>query len=354
MSFSILITGAAGVTARAVARSIRKSKYFSDVILIGSDTFDNKYELLGNLYDKFYNIPMHSDLNYEFEFMRMVDKENPDAILLIPENEVVFWASKNKLNTIIPNISFCLNSYDKYKLHEILDGTGIVADSIRLDDSSHFEEIWKEKFNSKIVWVRGHQAGSSSGKGACPINSVNDYMSWINLNKSIKSYLISEFLPGKNYACCMLYNDGLLLTHCIYERLQYFMPNLNLSGVTGNISLGTLVNDENVLNVSKIAVEIISKISNCTLSGLITIDLKENYLGIPCVTEVNLRPTAATEIFALGGHNMSEFQLYLNLGMIDKIPSTTPIFNKNNRYFRDIDGAPRFCNDYLQLSKIFE
>jgi hypothetical protein len=55
--------------------------------------------------------------------------------------------------------------------------------------------------------------------------------------------MASEFLPGRNLACLLLFHAGRLIKLGCYERLVYFMGHTALSGVTGNIAQGRLIND---------------------------------------------------------------------------------------------------------------
>lgn len=348
MKSKILITGGGGVTGRAIARSIRLSSKFEDAILISSDIYQNEYGAFEGLYDMCYKLPHVDSANYASQFEVLISREKPDVVLIMTEKEAIYWGGrKAPFNSLISPYEFSKLAGHKARLYEALRPDKLVPEYVLFDRTKdNFKKIFEEKFNNKPVWVRCYEEGTSSGKGAYLVKSNDDAEAWFNLNIEIGSYLMSDVLPGGNYACNLLYKDGNLLQHAIYERLEYFMPQLSPSGITGNISIGKLINDDLVLKNSKEAIKIIEQKSNTKANGIYTVDLKGDDKNNPLITEINLRHTAATSSFAQGGCNMAEFQILATLGLENLIPEQEIIFNPNNRLLRDIDGIPVYLNEY--------
>jgi hypothetical protein len=347
MRYKILITGAGGVTSRAVVRSLKKSNQFSNSIFIGTDIFKNKYEILEGLFDKLYKLPHVDSEKYRESFLKVVSEETPDAVLILTEKEAAYWADESIFPTLLPTKLFANIVTNKLNLHNILMDSNLVPKFRVINiKSQSFNEIWQNDFNKLPVWVRAYDAGSSTGKGSYLVKESEEFNAWAILNKNISSYLISEYLPNRNFACNMLFKNGVLLKHAIYERIEYFMPHLAPSGITGNISVGKLINDDKILNNCLLAIRICEQKTNSKVNGLLTIDLKGDLINNPLITEINLRHTAATEAFAFGNCNMAEYHVLATIGMESEIPNNEIVFDKSNLILRDIDGIPYFTNNF--------
>jgi hypothetical protein len=353
MEAKILVTGGGGVTGRAVARSLRISQHFKNAKLISSDIYQNEFGIFEGLFDNCYKLPHSDHPDYAIAFDKLIQKEKPDAVLLMTEKEALFWGTSSpQFPCLVSPFEFSTIAGHKARLYEALKPAGLVPEFLlfNLNDQS-FQQIFSEIFNNKPVWVRCYEEGTSSGKGAYLVRSVADAEAWFAINPTINSYLISTVLVGGNYACNLLFKEGKLLQHAIYERLEYFMPHLSPSGITGNIAVGKLINNNIILENSIHAIRIIEQYSNSIANGIYTVDLKGDQDNFPMVTEINLRHTAATGSFAQGGCNMAEFQVLATIGLDHKIPNEEILFHPNNRLLRDIDGLPVFIQDYEQTLK---
>jgi hypothetical protein len=343
----ILITGGGGVTGRAVARSIKLSKLYADAVLISSDIYQNKFGIFEGLFDKSYKLPHVEHIDYKTKFNTLIDIEKPDVVLLMTEKEVLFWGKyQANFKSLISPFEFSKIAGNKARLYQMLSTSNLVPQFCLFDkNKDSIENIVIDKFKSNPVWIRCYDDGSSSGKGAYVLKNIKDAEAWMTINEKINHYMISELLKGENYACNLLYVDGKFIQHAIYERLEYFMPHLSPSGITGNISVGKLINNEQVLENSIAAIEKIEKKTNTKANGIYTVDLLNNSKKKPLITEINLRHTAATSSFAQGKWNMVEFQISATLERFDKIPNQKPTFNQNNLILRDIDGLPIYLEE---------
>jgi phosphosulfolactate phosphohydrolase-like enzyme len=123
------------------------------------------------------------------------------------------------------------------------------------------------------------------------------------------------------------------------------MDRTVVSGVSGNISRGALVNADDAEDVADRAVRAICAGTGEVMNGLVAVDLREDAGGRPMVTEINLRHVAATWAFARAGHNMVEAQILLALGRRDEIGPVRLTFPPRNAILRDIDGPPVWVVD---------
>ena len=98
---NILVTGACGVTPRAIARSLRASTAFSDATLVGADRGGNWYGFYEGLYDRVYRVSQPHDSGYPELVADICERERIDAALVGPEAEVLFWSATIENNPLI-------------------------------------------------------------------------------------------------------------------------------------------------------------------------------------------------------------------------------------------------------------
>ena len=73
------------------------------------------------------------------------------------------------------------------------------------------------------VWIRDYSEGTTSGKGSFKPHNIEELNAWLTINPQIETFMLSEYLPGRNLACFLLYNNGKLLKYGVgrKDRLYY-------------------------------------------------------------------------------------------------------------------------------------
>jgi carbamoyl-phosphate synthase large subunit len=347
---NILVTGACGVTPRAIARSLRASQAFSGATLVGADRGGNWYGFYEGLYDRVYRVSQPGDPGYAELLVEICTKEEIDAALVGPEAEVLFWSGREfPVPTLLPPPGLVEIAISKGKLYEALRETGLVP-RYRIATREELLERRELDLDGGPVWLRDYSEASSSGIGSIQVTEPEEAYAWAYLNPGISSFMVAEHLPGRNIACTLLFHDDELLKAGCYERLEYFMGHLAPSGVTGNINRGRLLNDERARALAEQAVRFVGGVTGARAHGLLTVDLREDRTGALKVTEINVRHVAATSALAAGGANMAEAQVLATLGRIEEIGETVPHFPEDNVILRDIDGAPLWLTGYRELA----
>lgn len=349
---NILITGACGVTSRSVVRSLKASAHFGKARLIGTDICNNLYGIAEGLYDILYRVPNAADDGYTDAIKKVCKRELIDLAIVIPELEVLHWTQcQMGVPSLLPPAKFCRVAGSKVELYRALERTGLVP---------RFQVVPREVLLAKFepawgwpCWIRDHGLGSTSGRGSLLSSSPEELKAWVVLNPKIDSFMLSEYLPGRNFACHLLYHRGRLIKTGIYERLAYFMGRVAPSGISGNISQGRLLNDTRILDVSKAAIDEICDRTGETMQGLVAIDLREDRNAIPMITEINLRHVACTSAFAAAGNNLAEAQVFATLGMPDHAGAAEHTYPPNNYILRDIDGPALWVPDLALPSMPF-
>jgi hypothetical protein len=347
---NIFVTGACGVTPRAIARSLRASSLFSDARLVGADRGGNWYGFYEGLYDRVYRVSEPSDPGYEELIADLCHREAIDVAVVSPEAEVLFWSRREfPVPTLLPPPGFVEVAISKAKLYEALRETGLVPRHHLVGRDELLERQGIE-LDGGPVWLRDYSETSSSGRGSIMVTEPGEAYAWAYLNPEIASFMVAEHLPGRNLACTLLFVDGELLKAACYERLEYFMGHLAASGVTGNINRGRLVNDERARALAEQAIRFVAERAGEPAHGLLTVDFREDRSGALKVTEINVRHVAATSALASGGANLAEAQILATLRRLDEIGEPVPHFPDDNVILRNIDGAPLWLTDYRELA----
>ena len=265
-----------------------------------------------------------------------------DLAIVTPEKEVILWAQNDLgIPVTLPPPGFAEVASNKRKLYELLSPTGLVPDfAIHHRSDLLGPDAERRVGGGYPRWIRDFSTGSDSGKGALKVNGIDEVRAWAVLNRNIEEFMVSAFLPGRNYALCMLFDDDRLLKSCSYERLEYLMAEVAPSGITGNIRRGRLVNEKQVLRNAEAAVRQVARQTGEKVNGLLSVDLREDEKGNPLITEINIRHTAATSAYAAGGCNMVEAQIHQTLLKPELIDGSPLVFPEDNYILRDIDGLP--------------
>lgn len=350
--YKILVTGACGVTSRSVVRSLNRSEIFKGQCeFIGTDVCYNEYGIYEGLYEKVYKVPYFSDPEYRTIMQRIIDENQIEYAILIPEPEVLYW-SEHSFNVKFLKIpaGFAKKVLSKKSLYDTL----CEKDYIPQYQIITREEMLCSEHNIHIsypLWIRDYAEGTTSGKGSLKATCYEEVKAWAVINKGIQSFMLSEYLPGRNLACFTLFNQGKLLKYGVAERISYLMGKVAVSGITGNTNKGKLLNDKNVFDVAYDAIQSVIAQTGETMNGLVVTDLRENKEGKPVVTEINIRHVAFTSTFANAGLNFSEYQMLVLTGRINEMSTElTKVFPNDNIMLRDVDGLPIYLDHYTSIN----
>lgn len=342
---NILVTGIGGPTPRSFVRSIIDSK--SDAYnFIGVDADPLAIGLYDNTsYSKTYLVPKANNEYYWTRIAKIIDLHHIEFAVVLPEVEVVAW-SKRKEQEGLPCKAFISSRLptealvDKKHLHDLLKNkpyipryctflNGVKRNDLPLDYP---------------FWVRS--TVGSSGLGSLKINSDKELEEWMRINPLIKEFIASEFLPGRNLACKVIYMDGKILRSACAERVTYIMSKVAPSGITGNTAFGRLINDNDLVKITNEAISSVFSQYQSKANGIFTVDFKENSQGQPMITEINVRFVAFVSSLAKAGANLPLDYLDANLK-----PESFSFtyqhyeFAEGTIFLRDVDEKPIIMNE---------
>lgn len=347
----IVVTGACAVSVRNVLRSLKMSEKFKDAEFVGWDMCSILYGVYSKDFDRLYKVPGVNELNYRKVVQGILDKEQPDAVMVLPELEVLYWAKNpfEGVNYITPSAEFCELAISKRKLFNLLKGTGLVPVSEDLNREDVFDDSYKLPLEFPM-WVRDASAGTASGKGSFKANNLIELRAWVMINTGIDNFQISEFCSGGNYGVLCLFENGKLLKCAIAERLEYIMAKVSVSGITGNTSKGRFLNDEHIKAQALDAIDRVCKATNSVMNGVVVVDMKADANGVAKVTEINIRYVAYNSLLANAGFNLAEYHVLTTLGRSNELTPEVEIqFQKNNMWLRDVDAVPIYVEDHIDL-----
>ena len=138
---------------------------------------------------------------------------------------------------------------------------------------------------------------------------------WSDNGLVIEDFMVSEFLPGREFAFQSIWRDGRLVTSAARERLEYLFGFLTPSGQTSSPALARSVHRPDVNETAAAAVRAVDP----SATGIFCVDLKENAAGVPCVTEINAGRFFTTSIFfSEAGCNMPYY--YTRMAYDEDVP----------------------------------
>lgn len=341
---NILVSGVGGPTPRSIVRTLKELGKYKNYSFIGTDINPLAYGLYQkDLFDYTYIIPKVSDPNYWNKINAIVKKHLVDLAIVQPELEVLEWSKRSQnqelpCKVLLPEHKLVVALIDKATMTEHLESFGVVPSSVRINPKNIDFHSISQKLKYPF-WIRS--TSGSSGLGSLKVENELSLKNWMLINPGVEEFLASEFLPGRNLACKLLYFEGELVRAAVGERVNYVMAKVAPSGITGNTSFGRLLNDEQVFDVSRKALEEVMEKTKANKHGFFTVDLKEDFNGQPKVTEINVRMVAFNGCFAQGGANFSEDIIRL-LDNDSQFDSTFKLheFDEDLIFLRDVDALP--------------
>ncbi len=275
---------------------------------------------------------------------KIIREENIDIAVIQPEQEVLAWSIWQEQNSLpcpalIPSVRVVEKLLDKSVLHDVLKDHDAIP--LYIEITSH-DELFLKNIGEQLgypFWIRS--ATGSSGLGSYKVHDFESLIRWLKINPEVTKFLASEFLPGRNLACKLLYYDGQLIRSACAERVEYIMAGTSPSGITGNTSFGRLINDDRVSTIAQKAMSRIFQVSGEIPHGFFTVDLKEDQHGKPMITEINVRHVAFTSAFAAGGANLcaDTIRLLQNDKTFDRTYHQYK-FEDQLIFLRDVDCLP--------------
>lgn len=319
----ILVTGAGGSPGANFIASLRLVKE-EDFYIVGADI--NKYHIeLTEGLDAKYILPTADSPDYLDKLNEIVKREKIDFIHSQPEQEV--WAishNKDKVNakTLFPKPETLAVTYNKAAFNQLLQENGLhVPKAYHIKNEADIQTALDDllRFQDR-VWLRAIRGGGS--KASLPVNSMLQATGWIDYwvkmkGLKISDFMISEFLPGGEFAFQSIWYEGELITSMVRKREEYLFGHLFPSGQSSSPSIAKTVHRDDINELATKAIKLVDP----KATGIFCADIKENKDGVPCVTEINAGRFFTTSInFSTAGLNMPYYYVKMALEGRESLP----------------------------------
>lgn len=336
---NILFTGIGGPTPLGLAKSVKKA--FPDFRCVGVDCSPwaaNLYH--SDVFDSTHRVVTGNAHNYWNVITRIIEKESIDFAFVVPETEVLVWSKRQNTaslpcQTLLPDFEMASFCFNKLEVAAFLHPLGLAPKTIAFNPQSSVNKC--TNLVPYPFWIR--VKSGAGALGALKICNNKDLDTWLSLHNYRNDFIISEFLPGRNYACKLLFVEGKLLQHASAERIDYLLAASAPSGISGMCSRGRLLNRQDLVERSVTALKKISNKFKATLNGIFTVDFKGNSDASPLITEINIRHVSFNHAFTLAGVNFAETTLNHFLG--NKTLSPNNIFKEEFFFIRGVDAPLR-------------
>jgi len=274
----------------------------------------------------------------------IVRRESVDLVIPTSDGDVLLLANHRDVlgsRVFLPSTELIHLCQDKCDLTVTLARHGIpVPVSFPITDRATVDDVVAKLSWAPRLWCRTRTGTRSLG--ATPVESAAQVRAWLLLWEELRevppsAFMLAEHLPGHDFLCQMLWQEGGLVLVKTFERISYFGGENSPSGVSSLSSLAKTVVDERVVKACVDAVRALDD----RASGAFSIDLKENSHGVPCITEINAGRffIGMTAFDRVGTHNMSACLVRLALG--ESVHIDDPYDCPPDHYLvRDLDTPP--------------
>jgi len=340
MTRRLLITGAGNGASNDLIRCLRASD--SSLFIVGYNS--DRFTLKKSEADRNYLIPPPGRADFTNRLCRVINAEAIDLIIPTGDSEVELLSrlrGEIPCRAFLPTTKVIELCQDKYDLIAFLRDKGMpTAATHPVTHIDDIEEIFRRFASQTLLWCRIRNGSGSAG--ATPVKTPEQARGWIKYWQEMRrvpvtSFTLSEYLPGRDFACQSIWQDGKLVLVRTHERVSYFGGENRPSGVASTAALAKTVVDPRVVAISTAAIRAVDE----KASGAFDVDLKEDTRSVPQITEINAgRIISGAAIFdAAGKHSLA--LTYVRLALGESIEIDEPYDVAEDYYFvRDVDTVP--------------
>jgi hypothetical protein len=301
----VLVTGSGGPLGVNLTRSLRRVA--NGLRLVGTDA--NRWHLPLSLCDTTYRIPMARELGgYARALREIIAAEGVEVIIPTHPVEVRAVAELcaagelDGVGTALPRPAVLDIADDKAVTQRRLAAAGLpVPRTIVLDGPADIDSAFAEYGDGGLVWIRGSGApGLGIGGAALPCREPGVARAWVEHHRGWGKMSASEYLPGANLSWIGAFAAGQLLAAGARKRLEYVLPHVAPSGVTGAPAVSHTIYEPSLAVTGEAAVRAI----DAQPHGVFFVDFKADEAGEPRVTEINAGRCGTTvEHYSEAGFN---------------------------------------------------
>lgn len=323
---TVLLTGSGGSAAANVLDALRSSD--RPYRVIGVDASPVKLHL--SLADLRVIVPRASEPGFVQALQRLVVEHGVDVIHPQPDPDVLaIGAARDTLGaaSYLPAQATLELVADKEACARHLAAAGIaVPESAPIESLASAGDVVSDLLSRHAsVWVRARRGAGA--RASLPVRQPEQAIAWVRWwveERGLRpvDFMASEQLPGREYAYQSVWQDGELVAGQTRERLEYLYGHLAPSGQSSTPAVARTVAEPAVDDLAQRTARALEPRAH----GVYCIDMKEDALGIPRVTEVNAgRFFTTSNFFAHAGLNMPDLLVRCALGEHPERRGSSPL-----------------------------
>lgn len=339
----ILVTGAGGPLGANVTRSLKAAP--EPTFLLGTEA--NPWHLPLSMTDETVLIPRASAGDEYLQAMEGLIRQH-GIELVVPTHPVevrTIGAARDRLGarTYLPAQEVIERGDDKWRSYRAWAEAGIpVPRTDLLESPDDLARIFRE-VERRPIWVRGAGIpGAGIGVASLPCRELDQAQAWVGFWKGWGKMIASEYLPGENLTWMSLWWEGELVTSQARERLEYVLPHVSPSGITGAPAVSRTVSRPDLDELGPRALRAVDPHPH----GVYFLDLKGDPEGRPRITEVNAGRFGTTvHFYTEAGFNFPWLYVQLALGLPHEPPPRTGVLPPGIWWIRTLDCGPAIVRD---------
>ena len=308
--------------------------------LLGSDC--NPYHLHLCLTHERALIPPATNLEGYLDALRgLIATHRIDMILPSHPSEVRTLATHGAqlgVRLHLPPVAVILAAQNKWDTYQALAAAGVPVPYTALINNEADLAACFDGLQTRPVWVRGGGVpGRGIGVASLPCRELDHARAWVDHWKGWGGFIASEYLPGRNLTWLGLYDRGRLIASQCRERLEYVIPHVSPSGITGAPAVSRTVSRPDLLDIGERALRVLSPEPN----GAFFVDFKEDAQEVPRVTEINGGRFGTTiHFYTEAGSNFPWWMVQLAFGeAVAGAPLIDPV-EPDTYWIRTLDCGP--------------
>jgi len=348
----IRVTGVGGSASQNFIASLRMAP--EPFYIVGTDT--NPYHLACADVEARYVLPRCDEPGYLQTLLSLLASENIELLHPQPDVEVAFLSAHREeipVRLKLPSRRAVELCHDKAACNAAMAQRGVpVPAGYRVEALDALPELFHTLQQAgEKVWLRAIRGAGS--RAALPVTSVRQAREWIHYweagrGLTPQDFMLSTFLPGREFAFQSVWHQGRLVTSMARERMEYLFGNLMPSGQSSSPSIARTVHRADVNEAGTRAVQSVDSVPD----GVYCVDMKEDADGRPSVTEINPgRFFTTSNFFSEAGSNMPYYYVRLAFGeRLPALPAYNPL-EADLYWVRGVDRTPTLLRGEAWIAK---
>jgi carbamoyl-phosphate synthase large subunit len=346
-SYRVLVAGAGSPGGVNLTRSVRAAGHFT----LGTDC--RRYYIHLSEADVRARIPHSAKGRAYLDALNRLIREHAIDVV-VPSNGTEVRAlsrarDRVEAGVLLPSPETVDICQSKWRTFSVLKEGGVPVPETRLIDSFSDLKQTFDAIETRPVWVRGAGIpGRGVGVASLPCSDLDVARAWIEHFDGWGKFVASEFLPGSNLTWMGVFRHGELFRSQTRERLEYVIPHVSPSGITGAPAVSRTVDRPEAAATGEAAVRTVDE----RVDGVLFVDMKGDSADRPRVTEINGGRFGTTNHFyTRAGANFPDVLIRLAMGE-DVSPRREPL-EPNLYWIRTLDCGPVLLSE-ADLDQGFE